>query len=438
MPGEGGGAPLVFPSKRFSFLFALGCVLSLIKGVLLYYNAVILAVLAVDFLVSHSHPFSVERQFDTVLSIGAENPVWIVIENRSAHPLKVQVRDEYPVEFSTSHKELQWTIPAYETGRIRYTVTPFKRGEYTFGKVFARRNSFLGLWVFEYTFNLDTQTKVYPNVQMVKKYDLLSRRQMLNLLGVKPTRMYGQGTEFEMLRDYQPDDEYRAIDWKATSKKGIPISRVYQVERTRNIMLMIDAGRVMGVQVGDLTKLEHAVNSALLVSFVALRFGERVGLCIFSSDIKEYIPLQNNKTHFNMIVEALYNLKPDAYESDYKKAFEYIAWKNRKRSLVVVYTDLIERQISEGLIQYCSALQKTHLPLCVAVKDINITNIAASFPATEQGLYQKAVALKLLKDRQIAIKELNRRGVRVVDELPEKLTISTLNKYLELKSTMRV
>lgn len=210
------------------------------------------------------------------------------------------------------------------------------------------------------------------------------------------------------------------------------------MERTRNIMLMIDAGRVMGVQVGDLTKLEHAVNSALLVSFVALRFGERVGLCIFSSDIKEYIPLQNNKTHFNVIVEALYNLKPDAYESDYKKAFEYIAWKNRKRSLVVVYTDLIERQISEGLIQYCSALQKTHLPLCVAVKDINITDIAASLPATEQGLYQKAVALKLLKDRKIAIKELNRRGVRVVDELPEKLTISTLNKYLELKSTMRV
>lgn len=428
----------MFPSLRFVFLFAAGCVLSLIEGVILYYNACVLALLVFDFLISHEQPFSVERDFDYILSIGVENPVWITVKNGSESSLSVQIKDEYPHGFSASEKEMKGKVPGYETKQFRYTVVPYKRGEYTFGNIFTRRRSRVGLWVFENITDLETHAKVYPNVQMVKKYDLLSRKQMLNLIGVKPAKIYGQGTEFEMLRDYQVDDEYRVIDWKATSKRGKPISRVYQVERTRNVMLMIDAGRIMGVQVGELTKLEHAVNSALLVSFVALRLGERVGLCIFSSDIKEYIPIQGKKYHFNVIMEALYNLKPDVYESDYKEAFEYISRKNKKRSLVIVYTDLIERHISQRLIQYCAALQKTHLPLCVAVKDMNIARIAACDPRTERELYQKAVALTLLKERQIAIKELNRRGVRVVDELPENLTISTINKYLELKHTMRI
>jgi uncharacterized protein (DUF58 family) len=413
-------------------------VLSLVEQVIVYYNAVIVGLLLFDFLVSQKQSFSVEREVDHVLSIGIENPVWITVRNRSGSPFSVTLKDEYPLLVSTSDKELKGRIPKYETVRFRYTVTPFKRGEYMFGNVYARRKSHLGLWVFENTFDCKTHVRVYPNVYMVKKYDILSRKQMLNLIGVKPSKIFGQGTEFEMLRDYQVDDEYRVIDWKATSKKGKPVSRVYQVERTRNVLLMIDTGRIMGVRVGDLTKLEHAVNSALLVSFVALRLGERVGLCLFSSEIKEYIPLQGRRTHFNVIVEALYNLKPDDYESDYEKAFEYVARKNKKRSLVIIYTDLIEKQISQGLIQYCSALQKTHLPLCVAVKDTNIAEIAQGVEGTERALYQKAVATKLLRDRTVAVKELSRRGVRVVDELPEELTISTLNKYLELKSTMRI
>ncbi len=428
----------MFPSLRFVFIFSLGCILSVIKGILLYYNAVILAVLAVDFLISFRQPFSVEREYEHILSNGVENPVWISVENRSGFSLSIKIRDEYPQEFSASDKEITGRIAAYGTGKFHYTITPTKRGEYSFGSVFIRRMSLLGLWVFENTFHSEGAARVYPDVRTVRKYDILSRKQLLTLLGIKPTKIFGQGTEFEMLRDYETDDDYRVIDWKATSKRGTPISRVYQVERTRNVLLMVDAGRIMGVHVGALTKLEHAVNSALLVSFVALRLGERIGLCIFSSEIKEYIPLQSRKSHFNMIMEALYNLEPDAYESDYKKAFEYISRKNRKRSLVIVYTDLIEKHISQRLIQYTSVLQKTHLPLCVAVRDINITGIAERDVKTERDLYQKAVALKILKERYVAIRELNRKGVRVVDELPENLTISTLNKYLELKHTMRI
>ncbi len=428
----------MFPSLRFCFLFAVGCVLSLAGRVLLYYDAVILALLAADYVISREQPFSIERDFDQILSIGVENPVKIKVENKSRLPLSLKIKDDYPQGFSSSEKEVGGKVPPHDSLHFRYTSTPFKRGEYTFGKVSARRTSYLGLWVFEHTFNLETQAKVYPNVQMVKKYDILSRKQMLNLLGIKPARIYGRGTEFEMLRDYQIDDEYRSIDWKATSKKGKPISRVYQVERTRTVLLMVDAGRIMGVHVGNLTKLEHAVNSALLVSFVALRLGERVGLCIFSSDIKEYIPPQGKRSHFNVIVEALYNLKADAYESDYKKAFEYISLKNKKRSLIIIYTDLIERLISQELIRYCSTLQKIHLPLCVAVRDTNITEIAQCRPGTERELYQKAVALKILRERQVAIGELTRRGVRVVDEIPENLTILTLNRYLELKNTLRI
>ncbi|MBU7015146.1 MAG: DUF58 domain-containing protein [Theionarchaea archaeon] len=437
MPGKGGGAPVVVPSSRCVILFALGCLVAVL-GKAPYYNAVVLAVIITDFLISYRQPFVLTRDFDPVLSIGVENPVSIGVENNSPAPLRLLIKDEYPTGFSSSCPELSTTIPAFESETLRYTVTPYKRGEYLFGTCFVRRRSRLGLWLFDEAVPMKEDARVYPNVQMVRKYDLLSRKQMLNLAGIKPSRIFGQGTEFEMLRDYQVDDEYRAIDWKATSKKGTPVSRVYQVERTKRVVLMLDTGRIMGVNVGDLTKLEHAVNSALLVSFVALRLGERVGLCTFSSEIKEYIPPQGRQIQFPIILKTLYNVKGDSFESDYKKAFEFVASQNKKRTLVIVYTDLIESHISRGLIQYSAALQRAHLPMVVAVKDTNIAHIANSIPGSERELYQKAVALSLLKERKKAIAELTRRGMRVVDELPENLTISTLNKYLELKHTYRI
>jgi uncharacterized protein (DUF58 family) len=419
-------------------LVALGTLFSFFDRALLYYSIIILVMLTCDFFLSHAHPFSIQRRVDQVLSIGICNAVHITINNTHHRPLPLKIRDEYPPAFDVTRSELQKTVPPHTTQDIPYEVIPYKRGEYAFQRIYTRRKSYLGLWIFEKSFDLHTPVKVYPNVQMVKKYDILSRKQLLNLLGIKPSRVPGRGTEFEMLRDYQIDDEYRVIDWKATSKKATPISRVYQVERTKNLLLMIDAGRIMGVYTGELTKLEHAVNSALLVSFVALRLGERVGLCIFSSRIQAYIPIQSRSSHFNVIVEALYNLHPHEYESNYCKAFEYVARKNRKRSLIIVYSDLIEKYISRELIQYCSLLQKVHLPLCVAVQDLNIMKIAESIPHTEQEHYRKAMALTLLRDRKMAIRALNQRGIRVVDELPQKLTISTLNRYLELKHAMRI
>lgn len=441
MSGNSGGAPLVavpFPSVRFVVLFAVGCVLAVVGEFLLYYNAILLAFLVFDYAISRTQSFSVKRTVENIISIGVKNPVQITVKNRSQSVLTLKIKDEYPLGFAASHKELQVKIDPYDTQKVMYRVIPFKRGEYTFKNIYVRRKSFLGLWQFDTYFDMPVTTKVYPDVTMVKKYELLSKKQMLTILGIKPAKLYGRGTEFEMLRDYQVDDEYRSIDWKATSKMGKPITRVYQVERTRTLVLMIDTGRIMGVKMGDLTKVEYAVNSALLVSFVALQLGEKVGLCLFSSHVKEYIPPKKNRSHFNTILNRLYTLKADFYESDYKKAFEYVSWKNRKRSLVIVYTDLIEKHISRGLIQYCSVLQKVHLPLLVAVKDTNIADMAQMTPDTERKKYQKAVASKLLKERDTAIGELTRKGIRVVNELPERLTVSTLNRYLELKHTMRI
>lgn len=437
MPGEGGGAPVVVPSFRCVILFAFGCCISVLGGAL-YYNAAVLAVIIADFLISHRQPFVVKRRFDPVLSIGVENPVSLDVENTSSAPLTLTIKDEYPCGFTSDHPDVTARIPPFESRTLRYRVTPYERGEYVFGTCFVRRRSKLGLWLFDEGIPMKENARVYPNVQTVKKYDLLSRKQMLNLAGIKPAKIYGQGTEFEMLRDYQVDDEYRAIDWKATSKKGKPVSRVYQVERTKRLVLMLDTGRIMGINVGDLTKLEHAVNSALLVSFVALQLGEWVGLCTFSSEIKEYIPPQGRRIHFPTILKSLYNLQGDSFESDYRNAFEYVASQNKKRTLVIVYTDLIESHVSRELIQYSAALQRAHLPMVVAVRDTNVARIAMSTPGSERELYQKAVALSLLRERKKAIGELTRRGIRVVDELPENLTVSTLNKYLELKHTYRI
>jgi uncharacterized protein (DUF58 family) len=247
-------------------------------------------------------------------------------------------------------------------------------------------------------------------------------------------RRYGEGTEFERLREYVPDDEYRRIDWKATARRNKPITREFQTERSQNIMAVIDAGRMMRSPVGDMAILDYVVNAVLLFTFVAVRRGDKVGLLTFADDVGMYLTPHQGKGQFYKMLEALYGVQSQPVESNYARGLSFLSVRNKRRSLVVLFTDLSGGLPShQALLTHLTALYPRHLPLCVTVSDPALTNTATLRPHNSESVYERAVAEQMLDDRQRLIESLTRRGAMVLDVPAEKLTAAVINKYLELK-----
>jgi uncharacterized protein (DUF58 family) len=277
------------------------------------------------------------------------------------------------------------------------------------------------------------QVKVYPNLLELRKYVILARRGRFSEAGLKHSKLYGEGTEFESLRDYLPDDDYRRINWKATARLGHPVSEEYQSERSQNITIMLDCGRMMTAVIRDMSKLDYAINSALMLGYVGCTKGDKVSLMAFSDNVEAYIPPRGGKRQLYRMVEALYDISPKMCQPDYEKAFTLVESKLRKRSLIVVFTDLIDVEISKTLTSYLPVLRPHHLVLCITLKDSELIRIADKVPDTVEDVYQKAVAGQLLLEQQNTLSRLQQNGVLVLDAIPENLSVATVNRYLELK-----
>lgn len=403
------------------------------------YNAILLIAIVADVLMTpKKNAFTIERNADRRLSLGAKNTIQIKITNHSRYRLKIKLKDEYPLRFESEESEMETVVDGRAFRRTSYDVAPTRRGEYKFGAVHVRIHGILGLAGRQLKYDIPEKVKVYPNVKEISTYQTLARKNRLLEAGLKPTRIYGVGTDFEFLREYQPDDEYRKINWKATARRSKLITAQYQVERSQNIMLVIEKGRMMLSRINKITKFDHAINSALLLAYVAMEKGDNVGLLVFSDGIHAYLPPKRGKRQLNMIIESLYNLEPQIVEPDYGKAIRYLSLKNRKRSLVIMFTDLIDTDVSKSVVVYGKALYPAHLPLCVAISDPELFKESEQYPSDRVTLYRKAVAEDLIHQREQVKKVLQRGGVETLDVPPDKLTPGLITRYLSIKARNRL
>jgi uncharacterized protein (DUF58 family) len=410
--------------------------------VALAYIVAVGALVAADYAVT-TRPSAIEaeRINDSKLSLGAENAITLLLANRGQRPISFQLRDEYPYQFISDAVTLEGQIAAYDIHEARYHLKPLQRGNYQFGDINIRYLSALKTFVRQARYPATAQVKVYPNVLDVRKYDLLARRGLLFELGLRANRQFGAGTEFSRLREYNTDDEFRRINWKATARRGKPIAAEYETERSQYIVSMIDTGRLMRPPVDDptsgaghgLAKLDYAINTALLLSYVATLKGDHVGLLTFADDVRTYLAPKRGKGQFYHMLEALYNVQFEPVEADYGQALAYLGVKHKRRSLIIMFTDLVTLDAAKPLIAHMARLAQRHLPLCVVISDPNITNLAAQPPRDSDAVYQRAVAEMLLDERRVVLDTLNRSGVLTLDVPADKLTVSVINKYLELK-----
>jgi uncharacterized protein (DUF58 family) len=372
------------------------------------------------------------------LYLGADNVIDVVVENRDRRPLQIVVRDTPPGTFRSSALFVRGVIPGREIAHLTYTTRPPTRGEFRFGEVVARWKTPLGLLWRQRTHPLGRSISVYPNLLDVHKYDVLTRRGLLAEVGSRQARVYGRGTEFESLREYQPDDDYRRISWKATARRHQPMTTLYETDRSQRLVVVLDLGRMMQTRIGDLSRLDHAVNAALLLAYVALVRGDRVGLLGFADTVQIYVPARRGRAHFYHIVEELYAVSAQSTESDYGAAFARLRNDLRGRALVTLFTDLSDRETARTIARQLVPLARHHLPLCVTLRDPVLDARSRQLPGDRRELYEKVIASLLIDDRLTVLDELRRSGVETVDVAADRLTPATIDRYLQIKARARL
>ncbi len=422
-----GALPLLFVSRAPWLLTAV-----------LVYNALLAACAVADFLASPApdKAVSLSRMVDEKLSLGASNAVTLEVRNRTEAPLALTIRDLPPPTFGLDRAvEGRMLLPPDPRPvRFVYHVTPPAKGDFSFGDLYFQYPGRLGLIRRQAVTPARQRVKVYPNLVETAKYELLARRGRLQQLGIRAARVRGGGSEFESLREYVPGDEYKKIDWSATARRGKLISRQYEAERSQNIMLLLDTGRNMLQSIQKMAKLDYVVNTALMLAYVAAASDDKVGLMAFDTDIRAYLPPAKSKAQVYGILESLYNLEARMVETDYKGAFQNLSTRWRRRSLVVLFTDLVDPDSSVQMLDAVPMISDQHRVVCVTVSDPNILAAAKSNPTDSAGVYRKAVATQVLQERRAAISVLKRRGVWTIDSPPEDLSADLINHYLDLKA----
>jgi len=239
------------------------------------------------------------------------------------------------------------------------------------------------------------------------------------------------------LRACATGDEYSRIDWKATARMRKPITREYEPERNQNVIIMMDTGRLMGATVQNVTKLDYAIRTALALGIVCIAKGDNVGLVSFDREVRHFLAPHKGKEHFVKIMDALYSLYPADVDPDYAHAFQYLLRKKSRRSLIVVFTDLVDADASKALLDWLCALHPRHARLCILLEDSEVRDLAAVSPRDEDTMFRKDIAMTLLEKKRYATARLKSKGVGVVEARPEQLSLAAVKAYMDLKHSRK-
>lgn len=433
---------MIGPSRRLVVALALTAVPFVIAlwspgvetlGVLGVAALGVLAVLDIVF-TPRRKSLEVEMPISTVLSLATEESIRVRVRTYAGVGGTGWVRVVFPETWHAARPLEPIHVPGHGEGEATFRVVPRKRGRYTVGPIHLRLPSPLGFFWRDYRFGQKADVKVYPAVAAIKKFALLSRRLRNREMGLRTQRMRGQGMEFARLREHHHDDDIRQIDWKASARRGHFISREYQIERCQNIVLMIDAGRMLTEEVDGIVKIEYVLNAALLLTRIAAEYDDRVGALVFSDKVERTTALRKGRAAVGAMAEALYDVEPKLCEPNYEAAFGRLNIAYRKRALVILFTNLVDQEISTLVSAYLQGAAWRHVPLLVAVGDRETREIAWSVPRSPEDVYRKAAAAQLLVNRNRTLENLQRRGVHVIDAAAGQVPLELINKYLDLKA----
>ena len=436
-------APL--PTAWFAALVALtGGLLFAWPGrdwsVLLLVEVVLLALFAVDAVRCTSpRRIVVTRTAPEVVTVGDEAELSWVVENHSAHTARVRVADALWPSLQARRRRVDAVIAARGRVRVRTRIQPTRRGRFPLDEVTVRVTGPLRLSNRQANRSLPAVIRVLPAYPSREEVLRRIRIPRVMEIGQRTIRTPGGGTEFDQLRDYRPDDEFRRIDWPTTMRLQRPIVKQYRTERNQNVVLLLDNGRVMAGTVGEVARVEHAMDAVLAVTHAATGLGDRVGLVTFDRQVRSIVASAAGTAQVRRAAEAMFMLEPELVESAYTDAFSAAAARFRRRSLYIVLTDLVEATVDQSLLPAMQILTRTHLVVVAGVQDPTVAAWAQGgdhrWPSEA---FREAAAIGSFDQRARAVARLRGAGAVVVDAEPSRLGIELVDTYLALKASGRL
>ena len=376
------------------------------------------------------------RRVPGSLALGVRSEVRLRIANAAGMRVRLELHDHHPATFEAEGLPRRLDLERGQWTEVTYQVRPVARGETQFGAAEVRLFSPLGLWQISRRAGPLSQVKVYPNFRALAKYTLLATDNRLSQIGVLQVRRRGEGTEFHQLREYRQGDAQRAIDWKATSRTGRLISREYEEEKDQRVMLVIDCGRRMASKDDDLSHFDHALNAALLLAHVALRQGDAVGMMTMAG-VNRYAEPRKSVGAVNAILNQVYDIEPTQSVPDYNLAARDVMRQLRRRSLVIVLTNLRDED-DETLLPALKLLRTRHLVVLASLREAIISRALSARVDSFERAVTHAAAAEYLAARERTFRSIGASGAVCLDVEPERLAISLVNRYLELKREGRL
>jgi uncharacterized protein (DUF58 family) len=375
----------------------------------------------------------IERSWAGAPSLSNDLEVTLAIRNESGIPVTCRAIDDAPRSLIAEPPQLEIKAPANDSGSTGYIVHPLERGDVTLGAVYLRYHSgsqFAECWA---RADLKQTVRVLPDLEDAKRHNIyLSRARQIELER-RLIRQRGVGREFESLREYQPGDEFRNICWTATARRGKHVTKLFQVERSQAVWIVMDAGRLLRARVGELSKLDLSVNAALSLAQIALYSGDRTGLIVYGRNIQQRVGLGRGLNHMRAIIESLASTREEVAEADHIRAASVLLQLQKQRALIIWITDLADTSMTPEVIESASRILSKHLLLFTVIAQSDLNELASCTPENAEEMYEVAAAQEMVHRRESLIGKVRNKGALALEIAPSRLTTELVNQYLDVK-----
>lgn len=385
------------------------------------------------FLYFSTNKVSIVRHYPEKLSNGDANPFTLELESSYPLPVQVRVLEELPIQLQVRNNEHRTRLYPKAPQKIDFQLFPKKRGIYAFGVCHVLVKH-LGFFERKFVLNDSYNIPCYPSFIQMRKYQLLATTDRLMEMGIKRIRRIGTTMEFDHIREYVRGDEYRHMNWKASAKHNKLLVNQYQEEKSQPIYSFIDTGRAMRMPFQEMTLLDYAINSTLVLSNAAILKQDRAGMLTFSTDINNHIAAEKHNNQMRKISDMLYSIQTEFKETEFGNLYTFAKKHINKRSLLFIYTNFETLDAMNRQLPYLRMLNKSHVVVVVVFKNTELVALSKEMASKTIDIYNKIIAEKFVYEKSLIIQELNRQGLQTIYTAPEDLSINSINKYLEIKA----
>ena len=380
----------------------------------------------------------INRQTAERFSNGDDNPVLITLQNAYPFTVKALVIDELPTQFQIRNFSIHLTLKPGEEKQFKYMLRPVERGEYHFGYVNVYLQSLLGMIERRFKSDEEKMVAVYPSFIQLRKYQLHAEAAQTKETGNRRLRKIGHSMEFEQVKEYVQGDDVRTINWKATARKGSLMINSYTDEKSQQVYCVIDKGRLMKMPFNNLTLLDYAINSSLVMCNVALNKQDKFGLITFGHKLGSVLAADRKPIQLEKVLQSLYNQQSTFQESDFELLYTRIRTSIKQRSLIILFTNFESLAGMQRQMAYLKRIAKYHLLLLVFFENTELKKVTVKEVKDIEDLYVKTIAGKFAHEKRLIVKELQNAGILSILTSPENLTVNTINKYIEIKTRQAI